>query len=181
MIELNISLSKVSNSESSGNFSLIIWSVNSLTKNFHFGRYRLSFLQLKFQFQNLLNVSNITVHDGYKMFSRFETEQRFLGWQIQREKIVVINDLAILTLSDSVSFNTKVKPACLPADASEDHSFKMATVAGWGQLLTNPDISLPETPRAATQMVLSNKMCELMYREASIQRYVNSNSSMRVK
>ena len=126
----------------------------------------------KLQWQNLLKVSNITVHKGYELFKQFETEREFLGWQIRREKIFAYNDLAILTLSDSVSFNIRVKPACLPADASEDYSFKMATVAGWGQLLTSADISLPKTPRAVTQMVLSNKMCELMYREASIQRFL---------
>ena len=54
----------------------------------------------KLQWQNLLKVSNITVHKGYELFKQFETEREFLGWQIRRKKIISNNDLAIITLSD---------------------------------------------------------------------------------
>ena len=41
-------------------------------------------------------------------------------------------DIAILTLKHSVTFSDKVRPLCLPADATLSYAGVPATTAGWG-------------------------------------------------
>merc|ERR1712226_1325356 len=44
----------------------------------------------------------------------------------------VDNDIAILKLSKDLTFSDKIKPACLPTNATKDYSGKASTVSGWG-------------------------------------------------
>ena len=45
------------------------------------------------------------------------------------------NDLALLQLPRPVEFaaNPTIRPVCLPANSSQDHRGRTATVAGWGR------------------------------------------------
>merc|ERR1719220_3156801 len=44
----------------------------------------------------------------------------------------VRNDIAVLELSTEITFNDKVKPACLPTSETKDYSGWNSTVSGWG-------------------------------------------------
>ena len=43
-------------------------------------------------------------------------------------------DIAILTLKHSVTFSDKVRPLCLPADATLSYAGVPATATGWGRV-----------------------------------------------
>ena len=45
---------------------------------------------------------------------------------------VLTHDLAVLTLAHPVTFTDKVRPLCLPADATLSYANAEATAAGWG-------------------------------------------------
>ena len=49
-----------------------------------------------------------------------------------RRQIKTKPDIAILTLKHSVTFSDKVRPLCLPADATLSYAGVPATTAGWG-------------------------------------------------
>ena len=49
-----------------------------------------------------------------------------------RRQIKTKPDIAILTLKHSVTFSDKVRPLCLPADATLSYTGVPATAAGWG-------------------------------------------------
>jgi len=42
------------------------------------------------------------------------------------------NDIAILELSEDITFTASIKPACLPTSATKDYSNLEATISGWG-------------------------------------------------
>jgi len=42
------------------------------------------------------------------------------------------NDIAVLELSEELTFTDKIKPACLPSSASKDFSGTASTISGWG-------------------------------------------------
>jgi V8-like Glu-specific endopeptidase len=42
------------------------------------------------------------------------------------------NDIAVLKLSEDITFTAHVKPACLPTSATKDYSGLASTISGWG-------------------------------------------------
>jgi len=42
------------------------------------------------------------------------------------------NDIAVLELSEDITFTANIKPACLPTSATKDYSNLEATISGWG-------------------------------------------------
>lgn len=42
------------------------------------------------------------------------------------------SDIGLITLSTPIQFNSRIRPICLPVDATELYVGKNATVAGWG-------------------------------------------------
>ena len=50
-----------------------------------------------------------------------------------RRQIKTKPDIAILTLKTSVTFSDKVRPLCLPADATLSYAGEPAIAAGWGR------------------------------------------------
>merc|ERR1719275_172118 len=42
------------------------------------------------------------------------------------------NDIAVLELSEELTFTDKIKPACLPSSATKDFSGTASTISGWG-------------------------------------------------
>ncbi|KAK4292594.1 hypothetical protein Pmani_034654 [Petrolisthes manimaculis] len=67
----------------------------------------------------ILDVMEITVHPSYDFFG-------------------VDNDIALLKLSESLSFDNKaVRPVCLPRNSNDTYEGATATAAGWG--LTSED------------------------------------------
>jgi len=42
------------------------------------------------------------------------------------------NDIAVLELSEDITFTANIKPACLPTSATKDYSNLASTISGWG-------------------------------------------------
>merc|ERR1719341_1878577 len=42
------------------------------------------------------------------------------------------NDIAVLELSEDITFTANIKPVCLPTSATKDYSNLAATISGWG-------------------------------------------------
>merc|ERR1712076_236535 len=61
----------------------------------------------------VINVKKATMHPDYN-------------------KKTTDNDIAVLELSEELTFTDKVKPACLPSSASKDYSGTASTISGWG-------------------------------------------------
>merc|ERR1719507_1320193 len=62
----------------------------------------------------------------------------------------VDNDIAILKLSKDLTFSDKIKPACLPTNATKDYSGKASTVSGWGGTKANTPMEPVDQPRQCT-------------------------------
>merc|ERR1711934_318699 len=54
------------------------------------------------------------------------------GGTIIVNKKTMDNDIAVLELSEELTFTDKIKPACLPSSASKDFSGTASTISGWG-------------------------------------------------
>ena len=65
-------------------------------------------------------------------------------------------DLAILTLDHPVTFTDKIRPLCLPSDASLSYAGETATAAGWGR---DDDGLSPPKLRKVQMNVISNEQC----------------------
>jgi len=61
----------------------------------------------------VINVKKATMHPDYN-------------------KKTMDNDIAVLELSEELTFTDKIKPACLPSSASKDFSGTASTISGWG-------------------------------------------------
>jgi len=44
----------------------------------------------------------------------------------------IYSDIAVLELSEDITFTANIKPACLPTSATKDYSNLAATISGWG-------------------------------------------------
>ncbi|XP_017105321.2 serine proteinase stubble [Drosophila bipectinata] len=92
------------------------------------------------------DVAALTAHLGdYNIRTDFEVQH--VSRRIKRlvrhkgfEFSTLHNDIAILTLSEPVSFTREIQPICLPTSPSQQsrsYSGQVATVAGWGSLREN--------------------------------------------
>ena len=66
-------------------------------------------------------VSKITIHPDWNPYP-------------YRRQYRTKPDIAILTLKHSVTFSDKVRPLCLPADATLSYAGVSATATGWGRV-----------------------------------------------
>jgi chymotrypsin len=73
----------------------------------------------------------------------------------------VINDVGLIKLPESVTFNDAIKPVSLPskADADNDFAGETARVSGWG-LTDGFDTDLSEVLNYVDVEVISNEKCE---------------------
>jgi len=61
------------------------------------------------------------------------------------------NDIAVLELSEDITFTANIKPACLPTSAAKDYSNLAATISGWGGTIGYaPGDKRPQQPRQCT-------------------------------
>ena len=68
-------------------------------------------------------------------------------------------DFSILTLSNMVSFSSKIAPACLPWNVEEKYAGQVATVTGWGRLTPNNG-NKAKTLQEVNVTVLTNLDCK---------------------
>lgn len=94
---------------------------------------------------NSWDVARLTVRLGdYNI--KTNTEIRHIERRVKRvvrhrgfNSRTLYNDVAILTLSESVEFTEQIRPICLPR-GSQLYSGKTATVIGWGSLRESRNI-----------------------------------------
>ena len=65
-------------------------------------------------------VSNIALHPSWHPYNGYDFNHK------------TNPDIAVLTLANPVTFTEKVRPVCLPSDASLSFAGETATAAGWG-------------------------------------------------
>ena len=65
-------------------------------------------------------------------------------------------DIAVLTLSSSVTFTRRIAPVCLPSETSDTHAGQNAIVTGWGR---GSGTALNE----ADVTIISNRDCNKAY------------------
>merc|ERR1712076_292719 len=89
----------------------------------------------------VINVKKATMHPDYN-------------------KKTMDNDIAVLELSEELTFTDKVKPACLPSSASKDYSGTASTISGWGGTIGyGPKDQQPKQP---TQCGLKESMVKIL-------------------
>merc|ERR1711910_165894 len=77
----------------------------------------------------VINVKKATMHPDYN-------------------KKTMDNDIAVLELSEELTFTDKIKPACLPSSASKDFSGTASTISGWGGTIGyGPRAPRPKQPQ----------------------------------
>merc|ERR1719447_2778906 len=60
------------------------------------------------------------------------------------------NDIAVLELSEDITFTANIKPACLPTSAAKDYSNLAATISGWGGTIGYAPGDKPQQPQQCT-------------------------------
>ena len=89
----------------------------------------------------VINVKKATMHPDYN-------------------KKTMDNDIAVLELSEELTFTDKVKPACLPSSATKDYSGTASTISGWGGTIGyGPKDQQPKQP---TQCGLKESMVKIL-------------------
>jgi len=60
------------------------------------------------------------------------------------------NDIAVLELSQDITFTANIKPACLPTSATKDYSNLASTISGWGGTIGYAPGNRPQQPQQCT-------------------------------
>merc|ERR1712002_893069 len=71
------------------------------------------------------------------------------------------SDFSILTLTEPVTFSSKVRPACLPATTDKTYAGELATVTGWGTLSSGGN--QPTVLMEVDVTVTTNEVCNNVY------------------
>merc|ERR1711953_61259 len=89
----------------------------------------------------VINVKKATMHPDYN-------------------KKTTDNDIAVLELSEELTFTDKIRPACLPSSATKDYSGTASTISGWGGTIGyGPKDQQPKQP---TQCGLKESMVKIL-------------------
>merc|ERR1712200_182123 len=79
------------------------------------------------------------------------------------------NDIAILKLSQDVTFSDYVVPACLPSSSSNSYIGQAATVSGWGTTSEGGDTSAFLKETSVNIVVSSDSTCSLYGIDSTLQ------------
>ncbi|KAM9457777.1 serine protease 27-like isoform 1-T1 [Clarias gariepinus] len=74
------------------------------------------------------------------------------------------NDIALVQLSSSVTFNDYVLPVCLATANSSFPGGTNAWVTGWGRIATNVNLPAPQTLQEVKVPIVNNSACTIAYR-----------------
>ncbi|XP_057560584.1 serine protease 44-like [Hippopotamus amphibius kiboko] len=86
-------------------------------------------------------------------------------WHMDFNASLIINDIALLQLADSVNYSSYIQPVCLPEKNFEVKAGTQCWVTGWGRTL-----EFGETARRVQEMeqiILPLKECDEMAQEAA--------------
>ena len=76
------------------------------------------------------------------------------------------NNIAILTLTEPLTFSRTMSPICLPADPSLSYAGATATVTGWGRTSPDPEGPLADSLQEVELTVWSNEDCRNSFSDA---------------
>ncbi|ODN00979.1 Serine proteinase stubble [Orchesella cincta] len=104
-----------------------------------------------------------------------DTEKDGEHEEFEIEKIVVhynykpteshVNDIAVIKLKETIKFNDKVQPICLPNEDTEVYN-KNAIVSGWGRLNgTDPAASASRLQKLDVKIIMNEQCKELVKKE----------------
>ncbi|KAF5903778.1 mast cell tryptase-like, partial [Clarias magur] len=74
------------------------------------------------------------------------------------------NDIALVQLSSSVTFNAYVLPVCLAPANSSFPGGTNAWVTGWGKIATNVTLPAPQTLQEVKVPIVDNSACTIPYK-----------------
>ncbi|KAF4092946.1 hypothetical protein AMELA_G00025970 [Ameiurus melas] len=78
------------------------------------------------------------------------------------------NDIALVQLASSVTFDDYVMPVCLAASNSSFPGGTNVWVTGWGRIASDVDLPSPQTLQEVQVPIVSNSKCKNAYTSASI-------------
>ncbi|CAL8078739.1 unnamed protein product [Orchesella dallaii] len=104
-----------------------------------------------------------------------DTEKDGEHEEFEIEKIIVhynykpteshINDIAVIKLKETIKFNDKVQPICLPSEGTEVYN-KSAIVSGWGRLNgTDPAATASRLQKLDVKIIMNSECKELVKKE----------------
>ena len=96
------------------------------------------------------SVSSFLAVSKIQIFPGFNTTESYLS----------TSDVAILTLEQKLTFNSTIRPICLPVDASQLYVGEKATVIGWGLQDTNNQGQASDELHEIEVTVIDNKDCK---------------------
>ncbi|XP_026997409.1 serine protease 27-like [Tachysurus fulvidraco] len=91
------------------------------------------------------NASKIINHEGYNY------------------NITLYNDIALVQLSSSVTFNNYIMPVCLAASKSSFPGGTEVWITGYGQVASNVSLPYPQTLQEVQVPIVSNSDCTKVY------------------
>ncbi|KAK3553112.1 hypothetical protein QTP86_031692, partial [Hemibagrus guttatus] len=79
------------------------------------------------------------------------------------ESSTVYNDIALVQLSSSVTFNNYIVPVCLSTNSSSFSTGTNVWITGFGRVGYNVDLPYPQTLQEVQVLTLSNNDCAKVY------------------
>ncbi|XP_047657096.1 CUB and peptidase domain-containing protein 2-like [Tachysurus fulvidraco] len=119
------------------------------------------------------STSGITINLGMESLDLANSNQQ------QRSASIVIinqnyddntkdNDIALVQLSSSVTFNNYIQPVCLAASSSSFPAGTEVWVTGWGTIASGVSLPSPQTLQEVQLPIVSNSDCATSYGNGSI-------------
>ncbi|XP_054711308.1 mucin-2-like [Uloborus diversus] len=111
----------------------------------------------------LLRLGEYDISHEYEPLPFVERRVQIVASHPQFDRRTFEYDLALLRFYEPVTFQKNILPACVPT-GNNSYVGKYATVTGWGRLYE--DGPLPDVIQEVALPVITNKVCENMYRQA---------------
>ncbi|XP_058424871.1 serine protease 41-like [Diceros bicornis minor] len=80
----------------------------------------------------------------------------------------LLNDIALLKLSSSVTYNKYVQPICVPASSSEFQNRNNCWVTGWGDLDEKNPLPPPHNLQEVQVSIINNSRCNYLFQQPHV-------------
>ncbi|GFU25105.1 serine proteinase stubble [Nephila pilipes] len=111
----------------------------------------------------LLRMGEYDISHENEPFPFVERRVQIVASHPQFDRRTFEYDLALLRFYEPVVFQRNILPVCIPK-GNDSYVGKYATVTGWGRL--HEDGPLPNVIQEVSLPIITNKLCENMYRQA---------------
>ncbi|KAK2829439.1 hypothetical protein Q7C36_017429 [Tachysurus vachellii] len=110
--------------------------------------------------QVLLGLANV---QGTKPNMQQRNASKIINHEGYNYNITLYNDIALVQLSSSVTFNNYVLPVCLAASKSSFPGGTAVWITGYGQVASNVSLPYPQTLQEVQVPIVSNSDCAKVY------------------